>query len=187
VTQLSLFGSEPGMPEGFIYRPETISPQEEGELVARFADLDFEPFEFHGHLGHRRVVSFGARYDFGRARLTEAHQIPEFLAPFRQRAAEVAGLEATDIHHVLVTEYPPGAGIGWHRDKAVFDKVVGLSLLEPCLFRFRRRNETGWDRATAKIEPRSAYLLDGEARSVWEHSIPPMGRLRYSITFRSLR
>jgi alkylated DNA repair dioxygenase AlkB len=96
-------------------------------------------------------------------------------------------LTADDLPHVLVTEYGPGAAIGWHRDKGVFDEVVGISLLSPCNFRFRRKQGAGWERYSLTVEPRSAYLLSGESRTVWEHSIPGVDTLRYSITFRSLR
>jgi len=34
---------------------------------------------------------------------------------------------------------------------------------------------------------RSAYLLRGPVRRDWEHSIPPLDQLRYSVTFRSVR
>jgi alkylated DNA repair dioxygenase AlkB len=88
--------------------------------------------------------------------------------------------------HALVNEYPPGAPIGWHRDKAAFGQVVGFSLLSPCVLRFRRPNVSGWERRSLNLEPRSAYWLAGEARADWEHSIPPVEALRYSITFRTL-
>ena len=106
----------------------------------------------------------------------------------RETAASFAGMEPEDLQHVLVTEYGPGAGIGWHRDKAVFGRVVGVSLLSPCVFRMRRAvGKKKWERVNLIAEPRSAYLLSGPARCEWEHSIPQMDALRYSITFRSLR
>jgi alkylated DNA repair dioxygenase AlkB len=85
-----------------------------------------------------------------------------------------------------MTEYTPGAAIGWHGDKAVFDQVIGVSLVNACRFRFRRKVGQKWERADFIAEPRSVYLLSGEARTHWEHSIPPMDRLRYSITFRNV-
>src|SRR6185437_1327114 len=101
--------------------------------------------------------------------------------------AAFAGLASALLQHVLVTEYAPGAAIGWHKDKAVFGEVVGISLLSSCVFRLRRRAGRTWERASFTAEPRSAYLLEGPARTEWEHSIPAVDRLRYSITFRSLR
>ena len=113
--------------------------------------------------------------------------MPDFLTPLRDRACAMAGLPAGELHQVLVTEYAPGAAIGWHKDRSVFDQVVGISLLAPCNFRFRRRLDTGWERRSLTVEPRSAYLLSGPARTVWEHSIPPQADLRYSLTFRRLK
>jgi alkylated DNA repair dioxygenase AlkB len=107
--------------------------------------------------------------------------------PVRVKAAAFAGLSADDLVHVLLTEYPPGATIGWHKDRGVFGRVIGLSLLAPCTFRLRRKAGARWQRASFIAAPRSAYLLDGEARNGWEHSIPAVEALRYSITFRSLK
>ena len=154
--------------------------------MSRFADLPFKPFEFHGYLGNRRLVSFGWRYDYSGARLTQAEAMPDFLAPLRASAAEFSGLAEGELVHTLVTEYAPGAGIGWHRDKKNFGKVVALSFCAPCRLRFRRKLDERWERRAVEVAPRSAYLLDGEARHVWEHSIPTMEKLRYSVTFRTL-
>ncbi len=178
----------PNLPEGFRYRPDLIGPDEEAALVARVGELPFREFEFHGYTGKRRTVSFGWHYDFAGRQLRKADDIPDFLLPLRRTAAAFAGLESEALQHVLVTEYGVGAGIGWHRDKAVFGEVVGVSLLSPCVFRMRRAvSEKKWERVNLVAEPRSAYLLSGPAREVWEHSIPPVEALRYSITFRDLR
>jgi alkylated DNA repair dioxygenase AlkB len=150
-------------------------------------EQSFPNFEFHGHIGNRRVVSFGWRYDYAGRRLQKADDIPEFLLGIRSVAAIFADLEPEAFQQVLVTEYGPGAGIGWHRDKAVFGQVVGVSLLSPCVFRLRQAIGAKWERVNFAPEPRSAYLLSGPARSEWEHSIPPVDVLRYSITFRNLR
>ena len=185
--QSGLFERDPHLPEGFKYQREFLSPDHEQDLVSRLQTLPFQDFQFHGFLGKRRVVSFGWKYDFNDRQLQKADDMPPFLLPLRERAAGFAGLTSSDFQHVLVTEYAPGAGIGWHRDKAVFDEVVGVSLLSPCNFRFRRKAGSKWERATVVAEPRSAYLLSGPARTEWEHSIPEMDRLRYSITFRNFR
>ena len=177
------------LPDGFRYAPEICSPEEERELVGHLEALPFAGFEFRGFLGKRRVVSYGWRYDFNVQELQRADDIPAFLLPLRARVATFAGLATADaFRHALITEYAPGAGIGWHRDKAAFDKVAGVSLLAACDFRFRRgRPGGGWERVTVVAEPRSAYLLEGAARAEWEHSIPAVDRLRYSITFRTFR
>jgi alkylated DNA repair dioxygenase AlkB len=185
--QADLFAREQAMPEGFVYREKVISADEERQLAERFALLPFAPFEFHGFLGRRRVVSFGWRYDYAGRQVRPSAEVPEFLLPLRERAAEVAQLAPESLQQVLVTEYAPGAPIGWHRDKPMFQDVVAISFLAPCLLRFRRRLRDGWERRSLEVMPRSAYVLSGPARTEWEHSIPPLSALRYSVTFRSLR
>jgi len=175
------------MPEGFRYQPALISEQEEKKLLPKIGALDFKPFDFHGFLGNRRVVSFGWRYDFSDSKLKKAGPIPPFLFPVRDLAARFASVELSAIEHVLVTEYAPGAAIGWHRDRSIFGDVIGVSLLSECTFRMRHKTGPKWDRASMVLEPRSAYVMRGPARSVWEHSIPAVERLRYSITFRTMK
>jgi alkylated DNA repair dioxygenase AlkB len=189
LSQPSLFGPPAeGLPEGFVYRPEFISAAEEAALAARLAELPFAAFQFHGFEGRRRVVSFGWRYDFNEGGLKPAEAFPEWLTPLAEGAAAFAGLPGGAFAHALLTEYAPGAAIGWHRDRPQFEDVVGISLLAPCRFRFRLKQPGGgWRRAAFTVEPRSVYLLRGPARRLWEHSIPPLETLRYSITFRSFR
>jgi alkylated DNA repair dioxygenase AlkB len=178
----------PNFPEGFRYRPELITSGEEVSLLAHVRELPFRDFEFHGYTGKRRVVSFGWHYDFSERQLQKADRIPDYLLALREAAAAFADINAEEFQHVLVTEYGSGAGIGWHRDKAVFGRVVGVSLLSPCVFRMRRKvGERKWERLNLVAAPRSGYLLSGPARYEWEHSIPQMDELRYSITFRNLR
>ena len=185
--QLSLLGAAPQLPDGFKYQPSLLSPAEEEALLARVRELPFKNFEFQGYVGKRRVVSYGWKYDFNDRSLRNAEEIPPFLEPVRERAAEFAGMSPSQLQHVLVTEYEAGAAIGWHRDKAVFGEVIGISLLSACTFRLRRKAGTTWERASITAEPRSAYLLSGPSRTEWEHSIPAVEELRYSITFRSMR
>ena len=185
--QPSLFEAPPRAPEGFKYSPELLSIAEAEDLLCRLAGLDFQPFEFRGYLGKRRVVYFGWRYDFNHARLSRAEPIPAFLDPLREKAAAFAGLHPDRLEHVLVNEYAPGAGIGWHRDRPQFEDVIGVSLGAPGLFRFRRKQESGWERLSIPVAPRSAYLLRGPSRTEWEHSLPEVDALRYSITFRTMR
>jgi alkylated DNA repair dioxygenase AlkB len=164
-----------------------LSPGEEESLVEHFAELPFKPFEFHGFLGKRRVVSFGWRYEYGAQRVQPSTPMPAFLLPLRERAAEVAGIAYERLQQALVTEYAPGAAIGWHRDKPMFYTVIAFSFVSPCRLRLRRRHGEAWDRWTLDVQPRSAYLLRGAARQEWEHSIPPLETLRYSVTFRDFR
>jgi alkylated DNA repair dioxygenase AlkB len=189
--QFSLFGTEeprsPALPAGFRYRADVIAPDAERALLDELGSLPFKEFEFHGYLGKRRVVSFGWRYDFAERVLHRTEDIPSFLLSVRDVAAAFAEVPAEELQQVLVTEYSAGAGIGWHRDKAVFGDVIGISLLSSCVFRLRRKVGEAWERASITAEPRSAYLLRGPSRTEWEHSIPAVDTLRYSITFRNFR
>lgn len=174
-------------PDGFRYQEDLITPKEQARIVLEIEKLDLKEFEFHGYLGKRRTKSFGWHYSFASESLNAAQNIPEFLLSIRKKASSFAGLAPDDFPHILVTEYSPGTPIGWHRDKAVFEDIVGISLLSACPFRLRRNTSEGWERFTQPLAPRSVYLLRGDARRTWKHSIPPVEQLRYSITFRSLR
>ena len=169
--QIGLFDAVPALPPGLRYEPDLLTSAEEAALVQNLRELPFRAFEFRGYLGNRRVVSFGWQYDFATERLRKAEDMPDFVLPLRERAAGLAGLAPSDLQHVLLTEYGPGAGIGWHKDKGVFGVVVGISLLAPCVFRLRRKTGSSWERASFRAEPRSAYLLAGPAR--------PNGSIRY--------
>ena len=186
-TQADLFGISPALPAGLVYRPDLVDRAEEFALLEHVSALPFRPFEFQGFLGKRETVSFGWSYRFDGSGLAPAEPIPEWLLPLRARVAAFAGLAADALEHALLIRYGEGAGLGWHRDRPVFGDVVGISLLAPAPLRFRRRQSEKWERFTLTVEPRSAYLLRGEARSEWEHSIPPVETLRYSVTFRTLK
>jgi alkylated DNA repair dioxygenase AlkB len=158
-----------GQLPGLKYQESLITPTAEKTLVEQLTTLPFEEFDFRGFKGKRKVVSFGWRYDYSGSQLRKADTIPDFLRPLRAAAASFAQMEPASLEQVLVTEYGPGAGIGWHRDKAVFGEVVGISLLSPCILRFRRligekqsmgsRQLKTWDRVNLFATPRSAYLL----------------------------
>jgi alkylated DNA repair dioxygenase AlkB len=171
---------------GLAYREEAIGEREEEALVEHLIAADLSPFRFHGWLGNRKTQSFGWRYDFDDASFSPAESVPDWLEPLRRTAAMIAGIEPDDFVHVLLARYDPGAGIGWHRDRDVFEKVVGFSLMTSATLRFRRRRPGGFERASLDLAPRSAYLLAGESRWDWEHSIVPGDQLRLSITFRTL-
>jgi alkylated DNA repair dioxygenase AlkB len=184
--QRSLFDKQELAPGGLGYWSEFVSGAEERLLVERIAALDLAPFQFGTYEGKRRVVSFGWSYDFSRHHLEPAAPPPSWIAPFASRVEAFASLKPGAIGHILFTEYAPGAAIGWHRDKKDFDLVFGLSLAAACPFRFRRKSGKRWERFTLDVQPRSLYLMTGEARWSWEHSIPAMAALRYSVTFRTL-
>jgi alkylated DNA repair dioxygenase AlkB len=181
-----LFGRDPAWPQGLRYQPGFITGEEERGIIDAFASLPLAPFQFGAFEGKRRVASFGLRYDFGDQRLHAAEAFPDFTRPLAARAETFAGLERGAIRHILCTEYQTGAGIGWHRDKAAFDVVLGISLGSACPLRFRLKAAARWQRFTLDAAPCSIYLMTGEARSVWEHSIPPVEAPRWSITFRTM-
>jgi alkylated DNA repair dioxygenase AlkB len=186
-SQPDLFAEPDKGPQGFRYEPELIAESDERALVEAFRSLPFKEFEFQGFIGKRRVVSFGWRYDFNGGGFQRIEPMPTFLLPLRDRAAAFAGIAPHTLEHALLTEYRPGAAIGWHKDRSVFDDVIGVSLVSPCTFRFRRKRSDGWERHTLTTDPRSVYLLRGASRTGWEHSIPSVDALRYSITFRTLK
>ena len=186
-TDPELFEGVSSFPAGFRYQPELISRAEERWLVQEIQELQFRPFEFHGFTGKRLVASFGWRYDFNGGGLQKTEDIPAFLLSLREAAAAFGSIHPSRLQQVLLTHYPPGATIGWHKDRSVFGQVVGISLLSPCTFRFRKEVGKKWERSSLIADPRSAYLLDGPSRTEWEHSIPAVATLRYSITFRNLR
>ncbi|HEY2889303.1 MAG TPA: alpha-ketoglutarate-dependent dioxygenase AlkB [Dongiaceae bacterium] len=183
--QPDLFVPSLPMPPGFAYGEAIIGAAEEAAAVAEFQRLPFEPFQFHQYTGNRRIVSFGWRYDYAGRALRPSDPIPAFLLPLREKAAGFAGVPPEELRQILVTEYAPGAGIGWHRDKPMFRDVIALSFLSPCTLRLRRRDGEGWQRFSRAIAPCSAYMLRGAARREWEHSVPVLKTLRYSLTFRN--
>jgi alkylated DNA repair dioxygenase AlkB len=172
--------------DGLDYRDDFITAPEEQALIERLSAIDLAPFRFHGWLGNRKTQSFGWRYDFDDASFTPGEPIPAWLLPLRTRAEAFANLPSGDFVQALVARYDSGAGIGWHRDRDVFEQVVGISLGTPAVLRFRQRQATGFKRASIEVSARSAYLLSGDARWEWEHRITPSEQLRFSITFRSL-
>jgi alkylated DNA repair dioxygenase AlkB len=173
-------------PRGFRYQEEAISEQEQTDLVTAIQSLDLKPFEFHGYIGNRRVINFGFKYDFTRRFVEKADGIPQFLNELLSRAAEFAENNQDAFQQVGINEYQVGAGIGWHMDKPEFGIIVGVSLLAPATMRFRKKENGNWVRVSQTLKPRSIYLLSEEARTEWEHSVPPLDSLRYAITFRTL-
>lgn len=175
-------------PPGLLYVPDFISKQEESALLQSIEALPFAEIRMHGVIARRTVVHHGWEYGYNAWSLRRTADIPSFLDDLRGRAARLAGVQPDALAEALTSRYPPGAGIGWHRDAPMFGKVAGISLLAPCVMRFRKEAADGGFRAyNLTLEPRSAYLLDGEARGVWQHAIPAVKALRYSISFRTIR
>lgn len=189
MSQADLFPT-PSRPfaEGFVYEPEFLSLEEERQLLEHVRALPLTNAQYKEFRAKRRVVSYGGRYDYNANQLNEAAPIPEFLHSLRARVAKWAGLAPQDFTHALVAEYAQGVQLGWHRDVPDFERVVGVSLLSACRMRFRRYPPAPREKSIAlDLAPRSAYRMEGEARWGWQHSVPPVPALRYSITFRTLR
>lgn len=181
---------EPDVPPGLLYHAALIDVAEEAELLNHIRQIAFSNYEMRGVVARRRVAYFGHTYE-GTA---GAKPMPEFLHPLRARIADWVHVEPAAFAMGLIIEYPPGAPIGWHRDAPHYDLVAGVSLLSSCVMRFRpyvspAAKPSKTRRATHEItlDRRSSYLLSGAARSDYEHHIPAVNGLRYSITFRTLR
>ncbi|PZU08490.1 alpha-ketoglutarate-dependent dioxygenase AlkB [Sphingomonas sp.] len=171
---------------GLAAQPHFITREEEEALIAAIDTLDLTPFRFQQWTGKRLTRSFGWKYDFASGALSRGEPLPDWLQPVRERAEAFAGLLSGEITQALMIRYDPGAGIGWHKDRPIYEHVVGLSLGVPATMRFRRKEEDRWQRISLPLEPRGLYHLSGEVRHIWEHSIAEMDSgKRYSITFRS--
>ena len=174
------------LPSGFDYQPEFLSSEEEIGLVEIIQTLPFQAVKFQGYVAKRRIVSYGFNYDFGSRQTTATEAIPAFLDGVRERAALWAGLQPADLQESIVSEYSPGTPIGWHRDAPQFEVIVGISLAATCRMRLKPYSKEGKP-LSVNLEPRSIYALRGLVRWQYQHSIPPVAALRYSITFRTLR
>jgi alkylated DNA repair dioxygenase AlkB len=182
------------VPSGFEYRPDFITSEEEASLADQIGGVAFSTFEMRGVVARRRVAFFGRSYDSSVAAVLP---LPAFLLPLRERVASWARIDPEAFAMALINEYQPGAPIGWHRDAPQYDIVAGISLSSSCRMKFRpyarqaRAAAAAGERRTAtheiRLERRSAYLMTGESRHAYEHHIPAVATLRYSITFRTLR
>ena len=187
--QPDLFGAaNTALPEGMRYEQDFLSAEEETALLHRIGSLPLVPMQYRGYTALRRVVSYGGQYDFSSQRLGAAEPMPRWLQPLRERAAAWLGIDPDRFSHALVAEYRPGTPLGWHRDVPDFEDVVGVSLLNDAVMRFRPyppREPKRADVLRLTVAPRSIYLLRGAARWSWQHSVAPTRSLRYSITLRT--
>ena len=174
------------VPEGFVYTPSFLTESEESDLLVAIGQLEFHPFEFQGYTAKRRIVEYGWQYDFTSRSASTTQPLPAFLLPLRDRVAALTNLPPDSLVEAVVTEYPPGAPIGWHRDVPQFEVIIGISLAAPCRMRFKPYRAEG-KLVSIILEPRSIYIMSGPARWKFQHSIPAVKALRYSITFRTLR
>jgi DNA oxidative demethylase len=176
-----------GAPDGLLFEPEIMTAPEEAAFLEVIKELPFGSFRMHGVDAKRRVLRFGAHYTAGSAEMRPSSEFPRTLESLRERAAAPAGAPVEALSESLVTEYPPGAGIGWHRDPPAFGIVVGISFGSNCRMRFQRGEEMQRQTWTIDLPPRSLYVMSGSAREEWQHSIPPVKEPRWSVTFRTLR
>jgi alkylated DNA repair dioxygenase AlkB len=187
-------GEQAGLPAGFLYQPNFLSETEEADLLRTIESLNFGTYDFRGYIAKRRVVAYGGGYESGTRRMAiTADVIPEYLRGIRGRAAAVAGMPADDIVQAMVTEYSVGTPIGWHRDSPQFGTIIGVSLRGCARLRLKPWKSPGVNLEaqdgriiSVPLEPRSIYVMSGEARWNFQHSIPAVKDLRYSITLRSL-
>ena len=186
IEQGELFAAPPVV-EGLRLVRDAVTPAEEAALEARIDAAPLAPFQFGQWQGKRLTTNYGSAYDYQRARPVEAPPLPDWLVALRQRLARLAGRDSAHFVQGLLTRYDPGAGIGWHRDRPQYGEVLGLSLTNPATLRLRRRTADGFERRSVELPPRSLYLLSGEVRQEWEHSITPQDVARRSITLRTLR
>lgn len=175
-------------PEGLLYKAEFLSLSEEQELIERIRPLDWQLVKMHGVIAKRRVIHYGINYLYNSWKIEQTEPAPDFLKPLIARAAKVMKVSDDTIAEVLISHYPEGAGIGWHRDAPMFgDVIFGVSLLNPCTMRFRKKKDDGFETYSARLERRSAYLISGPARREWQHHIPGVKAERFSITLRTLK
>ena len=174
--------------EGLIYVEEFVTPEEERDVLGQLEAIEYKPVVMRGQASLRGVRHFGLDYDYGDRAVLPSDPLPEPLEWLRERCAALIEREPADLAQILISRYPPGAGIGWHRDAPMFgSKIAGVSLLAPSRMRFQRKVEGERETHAIELAPRSAYVLSGPARWSWQHTIPAQKELRYSITFRTLR
>jgi alkylated DNA repair dioxygenase AlkB len=190
---LTLFEVSAKVPDGFIYHQNFISEAEEQELIREIQKLHLTPFKYYQFIGKRRTASFGWQYEFGTSEITNAPDVPAFLLPVRIRAGTLFSIDPDSLIQTSIIEYSTGSPIGWHRDIQHFGVVVGISLGATCRMMFRKYNHARSkslnrdEILSIELQPRSIYLMSGASREIWQHSIPPVKELRYSIMLRTLR
>lgn len=186
----TLFRLDPVFPEGFSYESNFISETEERELLSVISSTELHTFLFQGFEAKRKVASFGYDWSFEKRILSKGKEIPNAYQNLIKKVADHLKIMYENIAELLVTEYPPGSVINWHRDAPPFDLIAGISLLSDCVFRLRPHDKAKQVRGSTiqfTVAPRSMYVMHGPARSEWQHSIAPVKNTRYSITLRTLR
>lgn len=187
---LSLFNDIPILPEGFTYQPNFLTPEEEAQWLAEIEKEDLQNMLFHGYIAKRKTLHYGWGWSFEDRTLEKGNEIPETFAPLIKKAASRLFVDPLSIAGMLITEYPPGAVINWHRDAPPYEKIIGISLLSDAVFRFRPYDKLKQSRGSIislPVQRRSIYMIENQARREWEHSIEPVNKKRYSVTMRTVR
>lgn len=173
--------------EGFTYIPDFLSKKEENEIIARLAKLPWQEVKMYGVVAKRKVIHYGLDYTYNSRTVTPTISPSPFIVTLIEKSAKILKVKPSEIVETLLTFYPVGAGIGWHKDAPIFgNKVFGISLGNECMMKFRRKLNEKYEIIKTVLEPRSAYIISDNARWIWQHSIPPVSKPRYSITFRLL-
>lgn len=186
----TLFPVEPAYPAGFAYTPDFISADEEMRLYEEISKIELHNFNFQGYTANRKVASFGYDYSFENGKLSRGKEIPTVFDFVIKKVGDHLRVPQAEFAEFLVTEYPPGAVINWHRDAPPFDIIAGISLMADCTFRLRPQDKAKQGRGSVisfPVKRRSLYIIQGTARSDWQHSITPVKQTRFSITLRTLR
>jgi alkylated DNA repair dioxygenase AlkB len=185
----TLFDISPPTPPGFAYHPDFINPGEENRLLKIIQDLDLQTMKFHEYEAKRKVMSFGRGWSFTEQQLKEGQPIPGSFEFLVQGVADKLDIDKAQIAQFLITEYPAGSVINWHRDAPPFAIIAGVSLLADCSFKLRPHDKSKQTRKATIVYPvnrRSLYTMQGEAKTEWQHSTAPLDKVRYSLTFRTL-
>ena len=186
----TLFDIAPVLPEGFLYYPDFITADEEIQLVNIIQRYDLQAMKFHQYVAKRNVKSFGRGWSFTDQQLVEGVPIPEVFIFLISKIATQLTIPTAEIAQFLITEYPIGAVINWHRDAPPFDIIIGISLLTDCIFKLRPHEKEKQTRAATislDVQRRSLYSMQGVAKSAWQHCTMPVNQVRYSLTFRTLK
>jgi alkylated DNA repair dioxygenase AlkB len=186
----TLFDITPELPQGFNYYSDFINEVEERDLITYIGSLQLTTMKFHQYEAKRKVISFGKGWSFTEQQLKEGDEIPVQFSFLMERIASRLTISKELIAQLLVTEYPPGSVINWHRDAPPFDIIAGVSLLSDCNLKLRPHEKIKQTRKATKslqVERRSLYTMQGPAKNEWQHSTAPLNKVRYSLTFRTVK
>lgn len=186
----TLFPVENMMPGGFRHYPEIISQAEETELITEISKDQLQTFNLQGFKAKRKVANFGYDGNFQSRTLTPGRTVRASPRLLIEKVAGQLQLTPEEFEEVLLTEYPAGLVINWHRDAPTFDLIAGVSLLSDCTFRLRPHDKNKQARSSVisiPVKSRSLYVLQGISRTDWQQSISPFKNRRLSVALRTMR